>query len=244
MRDELVNKLAVVLGGVSLLFVTACHPNELMESSEVRASRHAQETARVETVVFVGTQAGTLVAMQSTVDGAASMATQLSQLQQEGAYLQATIDAVTTLGVPVQPRYTPTVVAAAAPIAGMSIFGEGLQNTDYTDIRTATDVDGDGCPTDKRGRFSETIGRVYFTTLGVGVVAGTRHQVRWLFGDEFRSQSQEWVADRDYDEVCIYFWLNASDTRFEAGLWKADLMINGTLFVEVPFELCQAGELC
>lgn len=238
------SKLVVVLGGVGLFFATAaCSPNTFVESSGERSTRQAQETARVETAVFVGTQAGTLVAIQSTVDSASIMGTQLAQLQQEGLYLQTTIDAITTLGVPAQPIFTPTFVSTPEPLVGTTTLGN-VPRADYTDIRTATDVDTNGCPVDKRGRFSETVNRVYLTTLAFGVRSGTSHQVRWFFGDELRSQSPEWVADQDYAEICVYFWLSSSDTPFEAGIWQVDLLIDGEIYREIPFEFCVAGELC
>jgi hypothetical protein len=242
--------LVLIISGASLIYlVTACGPNTVLENPESRQLRQAQETAQVQTAVFVGTQVGTLVALQTTADSSGILATQMSQMEQEGRYLQATIDAVTTLGVPLIPRYTPTFSnpnassLSSGPAAILSPSPSVL-NRAYQDIRTATEVDANGCPVDKRGRFSENIDRVYFTALGAEVVAGTRHQVRWSFEGQQRVESVEWVADGDYSNICIYFWLSTADTNFEAGLWRADFLINGELYVEVPFELCEAGQLC
>jgi hypothetical protein len=244
------DNLVLIISGASLIYlVTACGPNPVLENSNNRQTQQAQETAQVQTAVFVGTQVGTLVALQATADTSGILATQMAQMQQEGRYLQATIDAVTTLGVPLIPRYTPTFSSpnpsslGSGPVA-LITPSPSVLNRAYQDIRTATDVDSNGCPVDKRGRFSENIDRVYFTALGAEVAAGTRHQVRWLFEGQVRVESPEWVSDGDYSNICIYFWLSTADTNFEAGLWRADFLINGELYVEVPFELCEAGELC
>lgn len=226
--------MLIVLGGVSLFTLVACSPSSVLEDPNDRATRSAQETARVETAVFVGTQVSTLAAIQATADSAVITGTQLAQLQQENLDLQGTIVAVTTFGVPVVPRFTATPAPSPTP----------LNQTTYTDLRTTTGVDENGCPTDRRGRFSESDARVYFTARAINVVAGTRHKVQWLFEEEVRYESAEWTADQNYGEVCMNFWLEPSYTPFTVGIWTIYFFIDDQLYTEVPFEFCAAGELC
>lgn len=224
----------IALGGVSLITLVACIPNNVIESSDARATRSLQETARVETAIFAGTQAATIAAMQSTADGASLTGTQLAQLQQENQDLQATIEAVTTLGLPVVPRFTPT------PIPSPTLLNQAT----YADLRTTSGVDENGCATDRRGRFSETISRVYFTIQALNLQSGTRHKLQWRFGDEIRYESMEWVADQNYADTCINFWLEPSNTPFTVGIWTIYLYVDNQLYTEIPFEFCEAGELC
>jgi len=223
--------VTVLLGSFTL---TACSGGLLGSTNELDPP---QVTARYETAVAVGTQAGTVVALQSTADSAPLFATQLSQLENENQELQETVEAVLTLGVPVIPRYTPTPSLVSAP--PRIISGE------YQEILTTANLDeSTGCALDKRGRFSVDINRVYLATIGQGIQANTTHQVRWYFDEELRYESALWIADQDYEEVCIFFWLEPSYTPFVAGLWAADLYVDNEFMVRVPFELCETGALC
>jgi hypothetical protein len=177
------------------------------------------------------------VALQATVDGAPVLATQLAQLEQQNAELLATIDAVTTLGVSVQPRFTTTPTPAA-----ISTLNNGGS---YDDARTASGIDeATGCAVDEKARFPLDAPIIYLTTVGRGIQVGDVHQVRWLMNEQVQDESVEWVADQDYPEICIYFWLEPSDVSFEVGQWSADLYVNDQRVAAVPFEICTADQTC
>ena len=130
---------------VGLLVLMACNPNNVLVSEEQRETEQAQATARVETVVYSGTQVGTVVALQATADGAPVMQTQLAQLERENQELELTVEAIETRGVPVGLRITQS---PQGPMPTMT------QVARYMDLRTANSIDPDtGCATDRRWTF-------------------------------------------------------------------------------------------
>jgi hypothetical protein len=115
----------------------------------------------------------------------------------------------------------------------------------YEDAQTASGIDeATGCAVDEKTRFSLDAPIIYLTAVGRSIPSGTVHQVRWLMNEQVQDESVEWVADQDYPEICIYFWLEPSDTPFEAGQWSADLYVNDQRVVAVPFEICSADQAC
>ncbi|HLA42357.1 MAG TPA: hypothetical protein VJZ27_02915 [Aggregatilineales bacterium] len=233
-------KLAIS-GGLYVLTVfglLACNPGSLVDRSEQSDAQDAQRTAQVETVVFSGTHAATVAALQATADSAIAMETQLAQLQREHENLLATIDAIQNLGVTPQAQIVTASAQSISPTTA-NFFEQ------YIGLQTASGIDSDtGCAIDKRGRFSVTTEAVYLTMVGHDVQANTPHQARWYFGDELRYSSDAWLPDQDYGQICIYFWLEPGFTTFEVGLWRAELFVDNQFMAQVPFEMCAAGDLC
>jgi hypothetical protein len=217
---------------VSLLVLMACNPNSQSQS----ATQQAQGTARIQTAVYSGTQVGTVVALQATADGAPVMQTQLAQMERENQELQLTIEAIETQGVPVSLRLTQSPQGPTPT---------PTQVAQYTDLRTASDIDPDtGCALDRLGRFSAEEDIIYLTAIGQDVAAGDVHRTRWYMDGDLRHESDEWIPDEAFPQVCIYFWIEPVDTPFTSGMWNVQLMVNGQIVADVPFEICVAGELC
>ena len=216
---------------VVLLVFVACNP-----SQEQRETEQARGTARVETAVYSGTQVGTVAALQATADGAPVMQTQLAQLERENLALQLTAQAIETMGVPVglratQPPQGPTPTAPQAAL--------------YMDLRTATDIDPNtGCAVDRRGRFSANEDIIYLAAIGQNVEAGSVHQTRWFMDGDLRHESEDWIPEENFPQICIYFWIEPLDTPFTSGLWNVQLLVNGEVVADVPYEICVEGELC
>lgn len=214
-----------LLGAIS---ITACGSGGNLSEAE--------KTAQVQTVVFAATQQGTVVAMQATADSAPIMATQLAQLQQENNRLGGTVEAVTTAGVPFLAEFTPTS-RATTQVQALA--------AQYTDVLTTPTInEANGCATGKNGRFSEDVPIIYFATLAFDVPQGAAHRVEWYFEDSLRYSSDDWIADQNYDEICIYFWLEQAYTNFEDGFWSVQFFVDDDFIVDVPFEMCESGVIC
>jgi hypothetical protein len=221
---------------VVLLVLVACNPSDAFVSQEQRETEQALGTARVETAVYSGTQVGTVAALQATADGAPVMQTQLAQLERENMELQLTVQAIETVGVPAGLRVTqspqgPTPTATQAAL--------------YMDLRTTTDIDPDtGCAVDRQGRFSADASIIYLAAIGQNVEAGSVHRTRWFMDDELRHESDTWIPEEGFPQVCIYFWIEPIDTPFTSGLWSVQLLVNGEIVADVPFEICAEDEAC
>jgi len=217
---------------VSLLVLMACTPN----SQEQRETQQAQGTSRVQTAIYSGTQVGTVVALQATADGAPVMQTQLAQMERENQELQLTIEAIETKGVPVTLRITQSPQGATPTLT---------QIAQYLDLRTATGIDTDtGCALDRFGRFSAEEDIIYLTAVGQDVAAGDVHRTRWYMDGELRHESDEWIPEEPFPQVCIYFWIEPVDTPFTSGFWNVELIVNGQIVADVPFEICVQDEIC
>jgi hypothetical protein len=237
-EQNTVSRLVVcgMLQLVVLLVLAACNPSDAFVSQEQQATEQAQGTARVETAVYSGTQVGTVVALQATADGAPVMQTQLAQMERENKELLLTAQAIETAGVPagLRVRQSPQ---GPTPTA--------TQTAHYMDLRTATDIDPDtGCAVDRRGRFSAESSIIYLAAIGQNVDVGGVHRTRWFMDGDLRHESDEWIPEENFPQVCIYFWIEPIDTPFTTGLWNVQLLVNGEIVADVPFEICVEGELC
>jgi hypothetical protein len=220
---------------VGLTALAAC---DAVGNSDSRSTENALNTDRVETAIFAGTQAATVLALQATVDNAPLLATQLSQLEREKESLEDTIEAVTTRGIIAQPQVSPQPGSSTNNALPSS-------PNNYRELQTSVGIDpATGCPTSKQGRFGVNEDMIYLNAVGIEVATGTAHRARWYREGELRYESEEWVADQTYPEICIYFWLEPSYTPFEPGLWSVELLVNNEALSPVPFEICVAGELC
>jgi hypothetical protein len=221
---------------VGLLVFVACNPNNALVSQEQRETEQAQGTARVETAIYSGTQVGTVVALQATADGAPVMQTQLAQLERENQELQLTIESIQTQGVPAGLRATQSSPGPSPTATQVAL---------YMDLRTATEIEPDtGCALDRRGRFSADEDIIYLTAVGQNIEAGSVHRTRWYMDGDLRHESDEWIPEERFPQICIYFWIEPVDTPFTSGLWNVQLIVNGEIVADVPFEICVADELC
>ncbi|MFP4324009.1 MAG: hypothetical protein ACLFTK_16260 [Anaerolineales bacterium] len=233
--------------GTTLLTITvmsACSPDGLLQSPQQQATTQARQTANVQTAAFSGTQVGTITALQATVDTAPIMSTQMAQLQQENDTLQLTLEAINNFGTggrtPPPGVNTQDLAALVTPTAAL------LSNRNYRDLWTVPEIDpSTGCAfNNRRGRFGQDSTAIYATAVGENVVAGTVHQARWYYEDQLRLESQPWVADQDYGQVCIFFEIRPQTLNFTPGLWSVEFLVNGQPLLPIPFEICEPGEFC
>lgn len=223
MKHFLSLAIGAIFGGLGLV---GCN------SEEIRA----RSTAQASTMAYGQMQIETMVALQSTTDHIETLKTDVFQLLQENANLEATITAVDS-GV---------VVVTPTPNEGLP---EIRSDRHYQNVTTSTGVHGSsGCAVDNQDTFyisgANDPTRIYLTAVALDVKAGTIYSSRWYYAHEMRYESGTWIPEQDYNEVCLYFWLASSDTPYQGGFWSAELMSDGLSVARVRFAMCEPNVLC
>jgi len=229
--------------------LAACGPGDLFEDSSVKATREAQDALYQQTLVFVETQAATLVALQSTADAAAIMSTQIVRLGAQNRSMQSTIDAAFA-GVSPQQTLIPQ---PAAPQPGQTLqpnvgstplFPENnpptptSQTASFVQATTATAVsDDDGCAENEVSTFETTEDQIYMVTVARNVQPGTTFFTRWTPQGQGSFETVSWTPNEFFDEVCIWFFIQPSDLIFQPGNWTVELVVNGLAAVSRTFQI-------
>jgi hypothetical protein len=214
-----------------------------MELPADRANRQAHETELAATAVFADQYQSTLTFLQPTLDHAATQQAEYSVLMQENTNLQATL------------TFEKQIVAGAAPPAPTPIPESDdtlptLRSDDHYQNSTITSgvTEADGCPRDNQDTYYVTGAndptRIYFATYANDVLAGTVYRVNWYYLSELRYQSETWVPNQNYDQICIYFWLQSSYTPYQNGFWSAELTADGYAVARERFAICEQGQFC
>lgn len=141
-----------------------------------------------------------------------------------------------TLSIQVTP--TISVVAEALP---------ETQNTDgrrwFTRTGMSTQINSaDGCVVNPGEIFSTNDQRIYATAHVVNLNEGALLRSDWLFEGTSRYDF-EWVVDQNYDELCIWFYIDPTITEFTPGAWQVQLYADGfplegpmTFMIEEPMQ--------
>ncbi|NJL94784.1 MAG: hypothetical protein HC915_14245 [Anaerolineae bacterium] len=223
-----------------LVLLAACSEGQPFEDPSQRATRQAQATQIIATVNYEETRQPTLIALEATTAYVPAMATQVVMLEQQNHNLQGTLAAL-------RPFLQPTPDAQNFAAATLDPLARAAQN--YTDLTTANAINpATGCASAPNDTFYITgpndPQRIYFSVRALDVRAGTIYQTRWYQGFESRYETPTWTADRDYAEVCIYFFLESSDAPYRGGFWSAELFANGTSVARIRFAMCEPGVFC
>lgn len=232
--------------------LAACGPGDIFEDSSIKATREAQDVLYQQTLVFVETQAATLIALQATADGAAAMGTQVMQLGAQNRSLQGTIDAAFA-GVSPQQTLVPQPAApqpgqTLAPNAGSTpLFPESnpptptqVASASFVNATTSTAVsDDNGCAEDSVSVFETSEDQIYMVTVAQNVQPGTTFFTRWQPQGGTSFETVSWSPDEFFDEVCIWFFIEPSDLAFQPGGWSVELIVDGLAAVSRSFQIGQ-----
>lgn len=104
-------------------------------------------------------------------------------------------------------------------------------------VVTAGNLDRNGCPTDTTNTFNQD-DIIYVVAEDSQVEEGTRMFVRFYYDNAIYEESEEIVADQDYENTCIAFTLEP-DSRpdLREGEYEAELIVNGNPAETVTFEV-------
>ncbi len=240
----------LMVGG---LLLAGCGEGGIFEDPEAKATRESQGTAYVSTITYVETQSGTMTALQGTADSAMLLGTQVAQLSAQNQALQSTL--TSGQAFPTAPIVqAQTLPAGGTPGAlpgqqpGLAGGGEAQQEgiiaqsstgTTYVDAVTATGVrNSDGCAIDSVSVFDANEDEIYMVTTAVNVQPGMTFNSRWSTGGTVAFESDSWTANRTFDEICIWYYLEGP---FSEGSWTAELLADGQVASRRTFQVGTGG---
>jgi hypothetical protein len=119
---------------------------------------------------------------------------------------------------------TPTMVLESAVLPN-------AQENDGRRWFTRTGVSGEvnpssGCVINPVTVFAPNEDRIYATAHVINLNAGAVLASEWFYGEESR-YSFQWTVERNYDELCIWFYIDPSITPFTPGNWRVQLFADG-----------------
>ncbi|HEX2619665.1 MAG TPA: hypothetical protein VHL11_05950, partial [Phototrophicaceae bacterium] len=96
--------------------------------------------------------------------------------------------------------------------------------TPYIVTGLSTQIDEDtGCVINPKTAFSGEVPRIYVTFAAYNLKQGTPLRADW-YRDIDQVASGNWTVDTDYDELCIWFYIQQpQDVAFTPGEWSVRL---------------------
>jgi len=197
------------------------------------------------TIDVLGTPVLTIVALQQAATQNALLQAQLSQAQNEALAAKATLTVLQlsggggvrttpapSIGVP-GGQTGPVITPALTP---------GSAQTQFTNTVTATGHDSQDCPIGASSVFDTTTPQIYVDTQINFIPAGSTLGARWtangaLFFDDVKC----WIPDRDYENICAWCSIVPDGPAFEAGNWTVELLLDGQLMSQVPFQVASSA---
>ncbi len=245
----LMDRYALLTLVLVALLVSAC--GSITGSDEIGQleTRNAQLQG---TIDAVGTPMMTVAALQNAATQNAVLQSQLSEARAEALAAQATLTvyeltgnvaaARPTAAPAIPPGGQPTVDAAAAgaavPAAPASSPTAPVVETRFTQTVTATGLDQDDCPTGVTSVFDATEDLIYVNTRINVLRAGSTLSARWRAnGDLFYDDTQCWVPDQDWFNICAYCSIVPDTGTFEAGSWTVELLLDGQVLSQAQFRV-------
>jgi hypothetical protein len=138
-------------------------------------------------------------------------------------------------------RITPTpdlIVENAPDDMGLTVNGAGSggvpasstgnSNNPYSLTGVAASVRADdGCVQNPQRSFSLDTQEIYATFVANNLVSGTNLRAEWYREDEL-VDTADWTPNRDYEQICVWFYITQSDVPFTPGNWSVRLYANDT----------------
>jgi hypothetical protein len=214
---------------VILISISACqalgvqNPVATLEANNV--AYIAEATSLAMTAVVWGTQ------VMATTE---AIQTQVMQVNTINQHLLATVVSDTS-------PTPPLIVGAADPSTSGSMMMEevpvgttpvpstvgGIEGTQFTQIGTAGGVrQSDGCANALQSQFAVDTSRIYITARAFNLRTGTAMSASWSIGGTVVVTNSPWNVDRDYDDICVWFYISQEDTPFTPGDWSVSLLAN------------------
>jgi len=228
---------------ILLLALTAC--STLTGSTEIEQleTRNAQLQGTIE---VLGTPLATIAALQDAATQAVVLEAQLAAAQNEALAARATLTVLELTGgggaiVPTQqalaapPGDQPPMMATSAPTP----IGTGPR---FTETVTATGRDAQDCPTGVTSVFAPDTRTIYVITRVNVLPAGSTLSARWTAnGQLFYDDTQCWVTDKEWVDICAYCSIVPEGATFESGEWTVELLLDGQLMSQAQFRVGEAA---
>jgi hypothetical protein len=240
MRFAIRGVLVVLMAGA--LVLSAC--DTITHNTELRdlETHNAQLQG---TIQGLGTPMLTIVALQQAATQNVVLQAQLSQAQNDALAAQATLTVLqlTGGGGAIQATPIPPSVPAGDQPSGLPTPpASGGSATAFTQTVTATGRNAQDCPTGVTSTFEITTGTIYVNARINYLPAGSTLGARWTAnGALFFDDTECWVPDQDYYDICAYCSIVPDGPAFEAGNWTVELLFNGQVLSQTQFQVVDSS---
>lgn len=223
-----------------ILSLTGCDTLTGAAEIEQLETRNAQLQGTIE---VLGTPLATIVALEEAATQAVLLEAQLAAAQNEALAAKATLTVLQLTG---GGAVVPTTPPPAAP-PGDQPFGlltpaatpEGT-GTQFSQTVTATGRDAQDCPVGATSVFPPNTSTIYVITRVNFLPAGSTLSARWTVnGELFFDDTQCWVPDRDWTDICAYCSIVPEGATFQTGDWTVELFLDGQLMSQVQFRVAE-----
>lgn len=100
-------------------------------------------------------------------------------------------------------------------------------NSPYTLTGVSTQVrQDDGCIQNPQNSFTSDTSRIYGTMVANNLQAGTLIEANWYQAEQI-VVNQRWTVDQNYDQLCIWFYIEPADVAFTPGSWSVQMSADG-----------------
>lgn len=107
--------------------------------------------------------------------------------------------------------------------------------------RTALAAGSDGCGTNLTSSFTINTQEIYIIVTAFNLERqGTTLSARWAYEGQPVGPVYDYTPDRDYEQLCIWFYVDQTDFDFLAGNYTVTIDIDGVpAFAPLPFTISQ-----
>lgn len=137
--------------------------------------------------------------------------------------------------IPVDPNATEELNTQGEPISATPPAGQST----LSNIVLASGVDNNDCAIDSNPRFTTNSTEIYVVAIANNIPAGTEISSTWQrAGIEVALFS--FAPEASLNNVCIWFFIDQTDTEFVAANWSVELKINGvSASPPIPFTIVE-----
>lgn len=194
------------------------------------------------TLNVVGTPMATVAALEAAATQNVLLQVQIGQAQGTALAAQLTLAGVQSSG---GGGLQPTSIPAAppgdqSPLQPTTLPTPSTSQTRFTQVVTATGLDGDDCATGITAAFDQMTPTIYVNTEIDFLPSGAVFGARWTAnGTLFFDDSQCWIPDRDWYGICAYCSIVPDDPAagFTTGSWTVELLLDGQVLAQTQFEV-------
>ncbi|NLX10582.1 MAG: hypothetical protein GXY36_13075 [Chloroflexi bacterium] len=206
------------------------------------------------TIDSLGTPAATITVLQLTAERSMSLQAEMNNVQSTALAMQSTLT-VLQLGGP------GGVIATSAPgsvgIPSQSVAGAGGAGVDtsggltpapadsgqtsFYETTTATGRDNMDCPSGATAIFDTSEDAIYVISRISNLQAGSTISARWLANGALVEEGVCWEPSSDWDDVCAYCEITPPTGIFDAGSWRAEVLLDGQLMAQAQFEVVDSS---
>lgn len=237
--------LAVALVGLVLL-LSAC--DTFTGSSQI-ADLETRSAQLQGTIQGVGTPLLTIAALEQAATQNGVFRAQLTESAVSLLQAQSTLTVLQLsggVGVPA-PAFQTTPAAPAAPPGdqGAAVPTPAptatLTQSRFTATVLTTELDAQDCPASVMSTFEPATPLIFVNTRIDSLPSGSLLSARWFAdGQLFFDDTECWIPDEDYADICAYCSIVPDGETFAVGAWTVELYLDGQLMSQARFEIADA----